>query len=146
MALLTLGAGVFVATGLWMLDDPDGTGRYSAAEIQFWGYACIVFFGLCGLVGVASLVRPAEVRVGPDGVRLRTVLRRRHWAWRDIDDIGIYQVRATKMVTFNARTTGRAMSALNAAVGAANTSLPTGLSMAPERLAELLKAGKARWG
>ncbi|MCW1428443.1 hypothetical protein OLX23_04990 [Novosphingobium sp. JCM 18896] len=71
--MLVLGSAVFVVLGLWMIGafgaQPE-TARYPASVASAIGWASILFFGLCGLVGLRRLFDTGEeMRIGPTGIR-----------------------------------------------------------------------------
>lgn len=86
-ALLLVLAVAFVAGGYLMAISPR-----SASE-KLVGYACIGFFGLGGMIAVAHLVPGSSfLRVGPDGLTVRTLWRTTFYRWSDIEGFGVAEL------------------------------------------------------
>ena len=63
-ALLVLGAIGFVVAGVFMLRDPEG-----GLTLMVFGWAAILFFGLCGLIGIRQLFRSGpDIRIDEQGI------------------------------------------------------------------------------
>ncbi|MFJ3310025.1 STM3941 family protein [Streptomyces sp. NPDC086549] len=82
--LVALGSAVFVALGTWMLID------HSTPKATVGGAAAVLFFGLCGCVALARIVRrrPELVLTG-DGL---THVMLGPIAWTEIAAVGIREV------------------------------------------------------
>ena len=90
-ALVLLGSAAFVGIGFWMVSD--------SPQQRFWGYAGIVFFGLCAVVALVQFIPGSSfLRVGTDGITLRVMWRTTFYRWSDIERFG-----ATEFSTFGAR-------------------------------------------
>src|SRR5690606_36586943 len=98
LGLLVLGAAVFVALGIWMVsidsDTAEGTYRSrDAVVVNAIGLAAVVFFGLCGLLGLRQLCnRSAGLTLRPaDLYDKSTALAAGFVPCTDVVGIGIYQ-------------------------------------------------------
>jgi hypothetical protein len=71
LILMVLGALAFVVGGCFMSLATVDTPKYSAAVVRLLGYVAIIFFGLCGLIGVWRLLtqRGPVITVSPEGLR-----------------------------------------------------------------------------
>lgn len=71
MLMLLFGSLAFVAAGWWMIGATERTGRQSLETIHFFGWASIVFFGLCALILLWRLatVRGPVITLTPEGIR-----------------------------------------------------------------------------
>jgi hypothetical protein len=130
IALLTLAAGIFVALGLWMVGvfgPPPESPRYSREMTIAIGWAGIIFFGLCGAVGVRRLFDGREqLRIGSGGIRSVP------WSdqtipWSEIDDVKTWSYKGQRSIILHLRDPahfpGRGLAAL---LGGANRKLTGG--------------------
>lgn len=92
------GAILFVLAGLWLI-----TGDFSHTRRGYLavptGWLCIVFFGLCAIIGFQRLILGPKypVTLSPDGlVDLR--LSRTLVPWRSINDIQTLTIKGTSML------------------------------------------------
>ena len=76
VALLVLCSVAFVTIGLWMggaFGAVPESRRYSPAVLFAVGWFSVLFFGLCGVIAIARMLRGGEqLRIGVNGVRSRT--------------------------------------------------------------------------
>lgn len=104
MALVLFGAVVFVALGIFMIVGPVAeSSRHSPEFVHLIGWSCVLFFGLCGLAGVAGLMKPSELTLTSEGFQVTGLKSRPMVAWRDVDRFFIVQVRSTKIVAYELR-------------------------------------------
>lgn len=130
IALMVLGAWMFVALGLWMLGvfgPPPSEGRYSPAVVMVIGFGGVVFFGLCGVVGIGRLFDQREqVRIGPAGV-LSIQWSGETIPWSEIVEVTTWSYRGQKAIILRLRDRtrfpGRGLPAL---LAGANRSLTGG--------------------
>lgn len=106
--LILLGSVVFVAIGFLIMDNP-----HSFLD-RFWAYASIIFFGHVAVVALLQFLPGSSfLRVGPDGITVRTMWRTTFCRWSDIERFGVAEsstfhggVRQQhRMVGFNFSTT-----------------------------------------
>ncbi|MBA2935107.1 hypothetical protein HZF05_13485 [Sphingomonas sp. CGMCC 1.13654] len=105
-ALLTMIAAGFVALGLWMIGafgPPPTSHRYSESETIAIGWASVLFFGLCGIVGVAKIFDTNEqLRINAAGIRYAG------WSsktipWHEIIDVTEWTYRRQKVIVLHLR-------------------------------------------
>ena len=105
-ALLILGSIAFVALGAWMagLMGPIPVSRRLGPEMTvFWGWTCIVFFGLCAASGAKIWWQNAEqLRIGEAGI---TYLR---WSdqiipWSEVNDVSEWNYKGTRTIVLHLR-------------------------------------------
>lgn len=83
-ALVLLGSGAFVAGSLLIVSHPE------SPDERFWGYAGIVFFGLCGVVSFMQLLPGSSyLRLNRDGITICTMWRITFYRWSDIERFGV---------------------------------------------------------
>ena len=81
-AFVLLVGAVFVATGFWMVTD--------SPQNRFWAYAGIAFFGLFVLVAFIQFIPGSSfLRLGADGITVRTMWRTTFYRWSDIQRFGV---------------------------------------------------------
>jgi hypothetical protein len=140
---LVLGSAAFVTGGYWMTGDPDPTDRA-------WGYACMVFFGLCGLAGAYSLLSGSyRLEVSPSAIALGKFVL----PWSDVADVGTVSISGQAMVTITLKpearerhVKSRMLRAANAGLGVGDLILPTGaLAIRHDELLLLVRAYSARY-
>jgi uncharacterized membrane protein len=86
-ALVFLGSAAFVAGGFFMVNQSN-----SSSE-RFWAYLCIVFFGLCVLVGLIQFIPGSSfLRLGPDGFTVRAMWRSTFYRWSDVEQFGVTRI------------------------------------------------------
>jgi hypothetical protein len=132
--LLAFGAAAAVAGGFWMLSDP-GASRDTA-------WFCIVFFGFCSLIGVAQILWPAVLTLGPTGFVLHALWIRRSVRWDQVSNFRVWSPRPPARVVAYDFVPDRpgldSLSRLRVLSGVWSTS--------PADLVALLAECKARWG
>lgn len=142
-ALLSLGALAFVAGGAAMV---DGGAKY--------GWAVLIFFGLCLLVSLYMLT-PNAIRLTIDkhGIEMKTLFKPMKLAWSDIDGFYVASINTgsatTKMIgiTYSpAYGQHRATRQFAAKLTGMEGGLPDHFSKSPEELCVLLNDAKQRWG
>lgn len=133
-----LGSLSFVATGIWLLRQPQ-------AEI-LWAWLCVAFFGLGALVFAWLLVRPQVLILDGGGFKLDGGLVRspKQIPWQDVQGFFVYRlpVGGGKMVGYNFEPTAGKNSSLirwNRRLGA-DGALPEGWPLSAEKMAEELNA------
>lgn len=106
--LILLGSVVFVAIGFLIMDNP-----HSFLD-RFWAYASIIFFGHVAVVALLQFLPGSSfLRVGPDGITVRTMWRTTFCRWSDIERFGVAESstfhggvqQQHRMVGFNFSTT-----------------------------------------
>ncbi|HXR85359.1 MAG TPA: STM3941 family protein [Stellaceae bacterium] len=89
ISLLSLGSVALVALGIFLVDHQRNF------VDAFWGWASIVFFGLCAVAGVLDLIAPrlSYIELTRDGFRIVYLLRRQRvpTPWREIAAIEVYR-------------------------------------------------------
>ena len=101
MALILIGAGAFVALGLWMtglFGDAPESRRWSPGFVQFIGWSSVLFFGACAIVGIRRAVdTDAQLEVTEQGI---------HWKpwsqatipWHEISDVRVWEYRRQRAI------------------------------------------------
>ena len=148
-ALLALGAAVFVALGLWTALDPSQAEKtWRGLPVPVMGWVSVVFFGLAlGVVVLRVSGKPA-LTLDTSGF---TVAALRPWrmAWGEVDRFQIRQVgRSTRMVCVVRKAAGGEPLTLARLRGESaspgDKSLPTGLTLSPEALLNLMEEWRQR--
>lgn len=134
-ALLTAGAAVFVAIGGFLIKTD------SAPKTQFEAWLCILFFGLCGAIGAANVMRPSRLVLSDNAFRLERPLGKpRTVEWRDIDAFFVWTNRSSKILGYRyiaGRAPTDALTRINQSLGL-DGGLPTGWSLSTEELVNLM--------
>ncbi len=91
---LVLGSLVFVGGGLVVLQSENWD------NLILW--ACVAFFSLCLIVGLAQTFGPrGTLRLSPIGYETVTLGRQHSEKWTDIGEIGFGRVQARTMILFD---------------------------------------------
>jgi hypothetical protein len=138
--------GAMVAGGASMFVLYDVLAARGAAALSQLAFG-LVFFGLCAAVGLAMVIWPSRLELGPAGLTQRVMWRIQRYAWSDICDfrpasLGV----GAKTVSFSftaARPAGPRQ--VNTAVAGAQASLQAGWEVDPATLADLLNQARERW-
>jgi hypothetical protein len=131
MAILALGSLVFVSLGLWLLPREPHI-----------ALASIIFFGLCALVGLVSLLPNSSYLTLTEQGFLFVSLFRKHFVdWSDVQSFVPVKVRRISMVGWNYSSEFRESKRVrwvNAAVAGMEAALPETYGMPAEQLADLM--------
>ncbi|HWS64683.1 MAG TPA: STM3941 family protein [Steroidobacteraceae bacterium] len=131
MALLAFGAGVFVAIGLWLLP-----------REPFVALACIIFFGLCGLVGLVNLLPNSSYLTLTEGGFLFVSLFRKHFvAWSSVQSFVPVKIQFKNMVGWNFSSEyqeSKRIRVVNTTVAGVEAALPDTYGMPAGELADLM--------
>lgn len=73
----------FVAIGVFLLRQPD------VSRSVAW--LCLAFFGVCALVGLASLVKPNRIALREHGFTATALWRSFDVAWDDVEDFHVWK-------------------------------------------------------
>ena len=138
-AWLVAGSVVFVACGAVEF----GNGQRLVALFT------VAFFGLCGVIGLWTLIAPNNLQIAPSGITQRMLWRTRRFAWADI-----YNFRATT-IGLTSKTVGfdflkprpgrEGLRKFNAAVAGVQGSLGPGWEIDSISLAALLNQAREQW-
>lgn len=127
----------FVLLGIWILQRPDLAQNVKA---MIGGWAAILFFGALAPLNLASAISPPRLTLTVEGFTIERALRgKRSWAWADIGELFLFEVRSTRIVSFTYRE-GRQptdpLTTMGANLGAPG-SFGGAWTMAPNQLLEL---------
>lgn len=104
LALLALGAGAFVAAGLFLagiFGPPPRPGR------EWLGWLCVAFFGLCGVMVLRRLIEGGDVvRISASGIYFAP------WSdqtvpWSEIIEVTVWEFRRQKSIILHLRNPDR---------------------------------------
>jgi hypothetical protein len=143
MAFLTLGSGIFVSMGLWLLQ-----------RQPYVALPCVIFFGLCALVGLVGLLpNSSYLTLTDEGFLFASLFRRHFVSWSDVQSFVPVKIQFNRMVGWNyspAFRESQRLRGINTAIAGVEAALPDTYGMSAERLAELMNqlrdlyAGAAR--
>jgi len=102
--LLIVGALLFVAAGIWFLFSPETFIRSPRSMgdpgfVSLIGWAGVLFFGICAIVGMRQLFRTdAVIEMGPEGLLWR------RWSnatipWTAFDHAAVAEIHRQRMLT-----------------------------------------------
>jgi|SRR3569832_2237369 len=138
MILLTLGSGIFVASGIWLLPQEP----YAAL-------ASIVFFGLCGSVGVVGLLpNGSYLTLTERGFLFASLFRKHFVSWSSVESFVPVKIQFNQMVgwTYSPEFSGsRYLRGINTALAGVEAALPDSYGVPAEQLATLMNQLRARY-
>jgi hypothetical protein len=138
MALLALGSGVFVSIGLWL-----------SPREPFLALACIIFFGLCGAVGVVGLLpNSSYLTLTEQGFLFVSLFRKRFVAWSNVESFVPVRIQRKKMVGWNYSSDYQASARLRRvsfAMTGVEAALPDTYGISAEQLAELMNELRVKY-
>ena len=104
MAMLVGIAAAFVTGGLWMVGafgPPPTSGRYGPVATMVIGWASIIFFGLCGVIGLTRLFDTRELlHIGSAGISF-TPWSEKTIPWSAIIDVTIWSHRRQRVIVLH---------------------------------------------
>jgi hypothetical protein len=131
MAFLAFGSGIFVAIGVWLLP-----------QEPFLARACIIFFGLCALVGLVSLLpNSSYLTLTERGFLFASLFRKHFVAWSNVQSFVPVKIQFKSMVGWNYSSEFREskrIRGVNAAVAGVEAALPDTYGMPAGQLADLM--------
>lgn len=137
-----------VAMGAWSLAHHDlarSPGR-SPAFAQLADWAATIFFSLCLLAILASLVRPATVRLSSEGIQISYAWGTYRRTWDNVGGFELWRYRGDRTVIYNdVRPTNPVLAKINHWLTGATSALPTALNVDPERLLTVIECARAKW-
>jgi hypothetical protein len=148
LAGLALVGAAFVALGLSFIAHPDAwaTARHPRGQVEATGWVAAPFSGLMLAAIAVALARPTTVRLGPEGVTIRTAWRTYSRPWDAVSDFKIWKYRRNRLVVFNdADPPNGRLAAINRRISGATSSLPAALNIDPEQLLTAVQSAKGRW-
>lgn len=115
-------------------------------ETRFWASLGVALFGVGSAIALLLIVRPAEVRLRPDGFIYRSLWKSHQVAWADVDSFHIWKnPRGLQSLVAWTYKPGKRpegiLTRLNAGLGAEG-SLPGMLTMSPKQLVALMSQHK----
>lgn len=139
---------VFVAMGVSFITHPGfwKTARHSANSAEIIGWMTTIFFSLCLIATVVSIVRPTTVKLSREGIAISSPWRTYARPWNAVGDFKIWKYMRTRTVVFkDTAPPGRCLAEVNRGLTGATSALPTALKVSPEQLLAAVEAAKARW-
>ena len=101
LVLILAGAVGFVALGFWLYGFADRMRAPAFFEVKFWSVACIVFFGLCGIVALLKLLDRAPGLVIDDAglVDNSSGISAGRIPWSDVKGFAVTTVEKQRILT-----------------------------------------------
>ena len=101
LVLILAGAVGFVALGFWLYGFADRMRAPAFFEVKFWSVACIVFFGLCGIVALLKLLDRAPGLVIDDAglVDNSSGISAGRIPWSDIKGFAVSTIQKQRILT-----------------------------------------------
>jgi hypothetical protein len=100
LVLISMGALLFVASGIWLFAIADAQGRYAATYVKGVSVLGIVFFGVCGLYGLFKLLdRAPGLVLDREGIiDNSSALAAGRVAWREIRNIQAVTIKGQRFL------------------------------------------------
>lgn len=131
MVLLTFGSGAFVSIGLWLLP-----------RVPLFALAGIIFFGLCGLVGLINLLpNSSYLTLTEQGFSFVSLFCKHFVAWSDVESFTPVKIQRKGMVGWNYSSEfqrSKRLRRINITIAGVEAGLPDTYGMPAEHLAYLM--------
>jgi len=131
MILLVVGSGIFVWVGIWL-----------RAHQPFVAYPSIIFFGLCGLVGLVGLLPNSSYLTLTDrGFEFASLYRKHFVSWSDVDSFIPIKIQHNRMVGWNYSpefSKSQRLRSVNTVLAGTEAALPDTYGMFADELAVLM--------
>jgi hypothetical protein len=131
MLLLTVGSGIFVASGMWLLP-----------QQPYIALATIIFFGLCGLVGVVGLLpNSSYLTLTEEGFAFASLFRKHFVSWSSVQSFVPMRIQFNHMVGWTYApefSASRRLRGINTAIAGVEAALPDTYGLPAEQLANLM--------
>ena len=142
---MLLGSLVFVAIGVWMIKAENLPAEFGIPA-HTWGWICIIFFGLGGLVAILTLLPGSGgLMLDGEGFQVTALFRARpRWSWTDASGFAVWNYRRNKMIVFDLASAKGAMAQLNTALSGHGAGLPDSYGLSADDLARLMTEWQKR--
>jgi len=131
VVLLVVGSGIFVWGGFWL-----------RTQQPLVAYASIIFFGLCGLVGLVGLLPNSSYLTLTDrGFEFSSLYRKHFVSWSGVDSFMPIKIQHRRMVGWNYSpefSKSQRLRRVNTALAGAEAALPDTYGMSAVELADLM--------
>jgi hypothetical protein len=131
MLFLVLGSGAFVSIGLWLLQ-----------REPFIALVCIIFFGLCGSIGLVGLLpNSSYLTLTEEGFLFSSLFRKRFVAWSSVQSFVPLKIYSNSMVGWSYSSEfrdSRRFRRVNTAIAGVEAALPDTYGMPAKQLADLM--------
>jgi hypothetical protein len=93
----------FVALGTFFVLNPEAwrSSRHSPEWVETLGWITTGFFSCVLAVGILTLVMPATVRLGPEGLVIRTFRRTYSRPWASLSNFRVVTTRGSQIIAFD---------------------------------------------
>jgi hypothetical protein len=100
ITLLVIGSLLFIGLGYFCMTEDSGSGRYSKEAINVAGALCIAFFTLTLAISIFKLFdKKKGLIINEKGIIDNSTITSGFLIkWEDITDIGIYQIKSTRIL------------------------------------------------
>jgi hypothetical protein len=137
---MLLGSLLFVAGGVWI-----------APREPLTGYSCIIFFGLCAVIGAINLhPKSSYLVLTHEGFTFSSLFRKTFVPWSKVQSILPVRVALTQMVGLNFTpefwTSAKTVRKVNTALSGAEGALPDTYGMSATDLSALMNELWVRYG
>jgi hypothetical protein len=151
LAIASAGSLIFVAIGLWLAtSDGLGSSRYPPEISKLAGWACVAVFGWFVVLGLKSMIRPAELHLSSDGFRVVGLQNKPLVPWADVERFYLFRVQKSDSVVYDlrdeAKTGPQKMAALRTRTFDYDGTIPPSLELGAKPLMELLEDWRSRFG
>lgn len=126
--------------GSWWIIDAEVITRYPSLVVRLVGWFGTLFFGFGALTTMAELFVPTRLQINPDGFSYKSLWRRWHVRWEDIDQINVRTSFGTRNVVWRTNAWDRSTKMFDH-----DGVLPNGWTSSADDLCNDLIAAKIRY-
>lgn len=129
-------AAVFAALGVWMVQHPDGSTRYSPAFVTIMGIVTIAMAAWLGFRTVTVLLKPMRLVLRREGFEVQNGDGRGLIGWSEVTPFELVRMRGVRLVRYQIRSERSVIAELS------DRYLPGNLDMSAPDLQEIMESNR----
>jgi len=138
----------FVALGLSFIIYPDlwQSTRHSSIEVYIIGWMVAAVFSFFMVRIAVLIVRPAVIKIGPEGIVVGTAWTSYSRPWGAVSDFKVWKFYLNRTIVFNdTNPPNPRLAEISRRMTGMTSALPGALNVSPENLLVAIEAARDRW-